>query len=116
MEVAAGDRFEAALALVAAVPGAQVWVTDVHPKVLRAPPPLVARVDDLWAPDLSLYRGAALVYGLRIPEELQGAAARVARTVGAPFAHLPLKDEYADLSDVFPRPPRVLSGGWRLHR
>ncbi|HWG89648.1 MAG TPA: UPF0146 family protein [Candidatus Thermoplasmatota archaeon] len=114
VELAAGNRFAAALQFAHAVPGLKVRVTDVAPKVREAPPPLEAHLDDLWEPNLDLYRGAALLYAIRIPEELQAPAARLARTVGAPLALLPLKDEWADLTPLLGA-ARLLPGGWRLH-
>ncbi|HEX2023048.1 MAG TPA: UPF0146 family protein, partial [Candidatus Thermoplasmatota archaeon] len=95
-EVAAGARFDVALAL-ARVARANVLVTDRDPAVLRAPAPLVAAVDDLLAPDLALYDGVDLVVAVRIPEELQAPAARLASRLGADLALRPLKDEWADL-------------------
>ncbi len=100
MEVAAGSRFEVAQAFHEACPGAEVVVTDVDPAVEAAPTPLVARVDDLLDPTFSIYRRADLIYALRLPEELQVPAARLARNVGADFAHRPLATEIVDLSDL----------------
>lgn len=113
-EVAAGRRFDTALAFHEAT-GMDVLVTDVDPRVLEAPRELRAKVDDLLDPKVGLYEGAALIYAQRIPEELQLAAARLAHRVGAPLALRPLKDEWADVREVFPRYEQVL-GGWRLYR
>lgn len=111
VEVGAGSRFDTALAFAAA--GARpVLVTDVSEAVLAAPAPLDAAQDDITKPALALYLDAALVYGVRLPEELQMSAALVAETVGAAYAVRPLKDE---LADVPMGKPRVLAGGWRVY-
>lgn len=115
VEVGAGRAFGTALAFKAAAPRADVVVTDVNPVVRDAPAPLAAVVDDVTAPAWHVYEGAGLVYGIRLPEELQVPAARVARRVGAAFAVRPLKDEWADVSDDYPRVER-LPDGWRLYR
>lgn len=115
VEVGAGARFDVALALKAANVAGEVIVTDVSPAVLQAPRDLAAFVDDVTRPSWPLYEGAGLVYGVRLPEELQLPTARVARRVGAAFAVRPLKDELADVREVFRR-GESLGGGWWLHR
>lgn len=110
VEVGVGNDFEAAREFQRA--GHEVLTTDVHP---REPPPGIRFVlDDITAPELRHYAGAALVYGVRLPEELQASAARVAREVGALLAVRCLKDEWADVSMYFPR-HAVLGDGWRLY-
>lgn len=115
VEVGAGAAFGTALAMKAAAPAAEVIVTDVSDAVLAAPKSLAAFVDDVTRPAWALYEGADLVLGVRLPEELQLSAARVARRVGAALAVRPLKDEWADVSECFRR-HETLGGGWRLYR
>lgn len=106
VELAAGRRFDLALDL--ARRGARVRVSDRDPGVLAAPAPLEAFVDDLHAPDLARYAGASLLVARRLPEELQAAAARLARHLGVPLAFRPLKDELGDVG------PHRLVEGWRV--
>lgn len=110
LEVGAGARFETALALRDANPGARWIVSDVDPRVLLAPPTLEARVLDLVRPSLEGLEGVDLVYAVRLPEELQLAAGRLARMLRADLALRPLKDEWAELGA---RRHVVWPGGWR---
>lgn len=109
VEVGAGARFDVALALAEAAPQAEWWVTDVDARVLAAPAPLRARILDVTAPEGD-WAGVDLVYAVRVPEELQLACLRFARTLGADLALRPLKDEWADLG---PRRATVWPDGWR---
>ena len=110
LEVGAGARFETALALREANPRARWIVSDVDPRVLLAPPELEARLVDLTRPDPGALSGVDLVYAVRLPEELQLAALRLARALGADLALRPLKDEWAD---VGPARHVVWPDGWR---
>ncbi|HLF23996.1 MAG TPA: hypothetical protein VI565_08760, partial [Burkholderiales bacterium] len=58
--------------------------------------------------------GASLVYGVRLPEELQAPAARIAVDVGASYAARALKDEWADVSMYFLEFDTV-GDGWRVY-
>jgi uncharacterized UPF0146 family protein len=78
-------------------PGCEVLVTDTDPRVLGAPAPLRAAVDDAFRPQRALYEGAALLLAVRAPEELQVAVAALARAVGADVLLLPLGQELAHL-------------------
>ena len=49
--------------------------------------------DDVTSPDLSVYRGASLVYSLRPPYEIHTEIDSVARSVGADTLLAPLGDE-----------------------
>lgn len=113
VEVGAGRDFRTALAVKGLAPAAEVLVTDVSPVVLEAPRELAAFVDDVTRPAWALFEGADLVLGVRTPEELQLAVARVARRVGAALALRPLKDEWADVSSEFRR-SEPIGDGWRL--
>ncbi|HVL87002.1 MAG TPA: UPF0146 family protein [Candidatus Thermoplasmatota archaeon] len=92
---------------------AEVVVTDVHPR--DVPPRLLFALDDVTEPRASVYSGAALVYGVRLPEELQASAARAAIAARAAFAARALKDEWADLSHLYGG-FETMGGGWRLYR
>jgi uncharacterized UPF0146 family protein len=79
VEVAIGERSEVAVAL--ADRGVAVMATDVRD---RAVPENVRFVrDDLTAPDVSLYRGAEVVFAQNLPAELQRPALELAEAVGA---------------------------------
>lgn len=112
-EVGAGAGFEVARALVALCP--RVLVTDVDARVLAAPAPLEALVDDATRPRLDAYADVDLVVSVRPPEELQLPIARLARALGADLALRPLKDEWADLTGAGYRRSEAWPGGWRFH-
>jgi len=59
--------------------------------------------DDIFKPDLSLYRDAALIYSMRPPVDLQPSLARVAAGVGADLIIRPFSSEKADLSHYYRR-------------
>ena len=103
VEVGCGNDLATAKALLAVFPRLDLLLTDVASP--RGAPPHGIRhvVDDVTAPNAPLYAGADLVYGVRLPEELQRPAANVAKAVHAAFAVVPLKDELVALDDVFPR-------------
>lgn len=103
-------RFETALALAAAAPQAEWWVTDVDARVLAAPAPLHAALLDVTAP-AGGWAGVDLVYAVRLPEELQASCAAFARSLRADLALRPLKDEWAELG---PRRSVVWPDGWRF--
>lgn len=110
VELASGPRFEVAQAVARALPGCEVLVTDVDPRVREAPPPLRGEVDDLLRPRLALYEGAALLYAVRLPEDLHVPALALARKVGAPLALQLLGDEAPATGE----PGRSLGQGWTL--
>lgn len=112
LELGAGARFDVALALAAAAPDARVIVSDVDARVLAAPSPLVARIVDAHAPDLAALDDVDLVVAVRIPEELQAAATRLANALDADLAMKPLKDEWADVTP-FRRRAVAWPHGWR---
>lgn len=112
VEVAVGTDFTEALAAARALPGTQVVVTDVDPRVRAAPAPLRGEVDDLLRPQRALFEGAALVYAVRLPEELHAAALRVAQVVGADLALRLLGDD----EPALPPADAPFEGGWRLWR
>lgn len=100
IEIGVGDDYEAALAFAEECPLAQVVVTDIDPSVRDAPDPLEGRVDDVTDPQWKLYKHADLLYGRRLPEDLQARAAKLAKDVEADWAHKPLGNEVADLDHL----------------
>lgn len=81
VEVGIGRRTDVAAEL--ADSGVHVTATDVRQR--SVPDGVDFVVDDVTAPDVSVYAGADLIYGLNLPPELQEPAAAVAREVGATF-------------------------------
>ncbi len=57
--------------------------------------------DDIFAPDIGIYRNASLLYSIRPPIDLQDAMAKVAKEVGADLLIRPFGNEKADLSRHF---------------
>lgn len=112
VEVGAGAVFHTAQALHAHAPQAEWILTDVDPRVLQAPPPLRSLLHDVTRDPPDALAGADLVYAVRLPEELQRAAARLARQLDADLALRPLKDEWADLAPHFFR-HETWGMGWR---
>jgi uncharacterized protein len=52
--------------------------------------------DDIYRPDISLYRGAALVYSIRPPLDMQVPIAAVASAAGADLIIRPFSSEHVD--------------------
>lgn len=59
--------------------------------------------DDIFRPDMSLYKDAVLIYSIRPPIDLQDSMAAVASSVGADLIIRPFASERTDLSRFFPR-------------
>lgn len=57
--------------------------------------------DDIYSPDMSIYKGASLIYSIRPPIDMQEAIARVAKEVGADLIIRPFGNEKADLRRVY---------------
>ncbi len=57
--------------------------------------------DDIFFPDMSIYKGASLIYSIRPPIDIQEAIARVAKEVGADLIIRPFGNEKADLGCVY---------------
>lgn len=57
--------------------------------------------DDIFSPDMSIYKGASLIYSIRPPIDMQEAIARVAKEVGADLIIRPFGNEKADLGNVY---------------
>lgn len=57
--------------------------------------------DDIFDPNIHVYKGASLIYSIRPPVEIQHAIASVAKQVGADVIIRPLGSEKADLNKYF---------------
>ncbi len=57
--------------------------------------------DDIFAPDIGIYKSASLLYSIRPPIDLQEAMAKTAKEVGADLLIRPFGNEKADLSKYF---------------
>jgi len=92
VEVGVGKVPDVAIELQRLLPACEVIVTDV-----AEPPKLSGQVkfvrDDIIKPNLSVYEGAALIYAVRPPPELQPFLLEVAREVGADLFIKPLAGE-----------------------
>lgn len=92
VEVGVGRLPEAAVELSKLLPACEIVATDI-----AEPPGLPSNIkfvrDDVTDPDLSIYEGAALVYSMRPPPELQPYLLRLAREVGADLLLRPLAGE-----------------------
>jgi len=92
VEVGVGKVPDVAIELQSLLPACEVIATDV-----AEPPELSGRVkfvcDDITEPNLSIYEGAALIYAVRPPPELQPYLFEVAREVGADLLIKPLAGE-----------------------
>ena len=92
IEVGAGFEGEVARRLMSM--GHEVVATEKEARNLGA----VALVqDDVFSPNVDLYRGASLIYSIRPPMEMQLAMGRIALQVGADILIRPLGDEIAEI-------------------
>lgn len=66
--------------------------------------------DDIFDPDISVYAGAALIYSIRPPVDMQDSIAAVAKKVGADLMIRPFAAERADLRKYY-RNARVVNQG-----
>ncbi len=57
--------------------------------------------DDIFNPDMGIYKNASLIYSIRPPIDLQEAIAKIAKNVGADLLIRPFGNEKADLSRVY---------------
>lgn len=57
--------------------------------------------DDIFAPDIGIYRNASLLYSIRPPIDIQDAMAKVANEVGADLLIRPFGNEKAELGRYF---------------
>ena len=57
--------------------------------------------DDIFKPDMGIYRNSSLIYAIRPPIDLQDAIASIAREVGSDLLIRPFGNEKADLIKYF---------------
>jgi len=76
----------------------EVTCTDV---LEEGPEGVVYVKDDIFKPNIGLYRGASLIYSIRPPVDMQGSIAFVAKHVGADLLIRPFASERADLKKYF---------------
>lgn len=116
VEVGVGGRFDTLADLARRRPDAALVATDVHAEALEdAPAGVEVHVDDVTRPTIGIYEGAALLYAVRCPAELQVPLARVAEQVGSTLAIRAFKDEWADVDRCL-GPHTLFStrqGAWR---
>lgn len=95
VEVGAGSRPEVALMLKGKM---EVVVTDVNEQKFDG---LRFCRDNIFSPDIEIYKNASLIYSIRPPVDFQDALAKVAKEVGADMLIRPFGNEKADLSRYF---------------
>jgi len=95
VEIGVGSRPEVALLL---KDKADVTVTDINEQAYAG---LRFCRDDIFAPDMGIYKNASLIYSIRPPIDMQEAIAKTAREVGADLLIRPFGNERADLSGIY---------------
>lgn len=95
VEVGVGSRPEVALLLKNSI---EVVVTDIKEQEFVG---IRFYIDDIFHPDINIYKNASLIYSIRPPIELQEAMARVASSIGADLIIRPFGNQIADLSRYF---------------
>jgi uncharacterized UPF0146 family protein len=76
----------------------EVIITDINEQKHHG---LRFFMDDIYAPDMSIYMGAALIYSIRPPIDIQEALARVSKKTGADLLIRPFGNEKCDLSEIY---------------
>jgi hypothetical protein len=109
VEIGVGSRPEVALALKEEL---DVVVTDMHEQEYAG---VRFCRDDVFAPDMGIYRNATLLYSIRPPIDLQLAMAKIARDVGADLLIRPFGHEKADLKHFFKKTELVNFGRARFY-
>ena len=101
VEVGVGFQFDTALALKRKRPELRLVVVDKNPESVEEARRLglEAYVDDVWNPDMNIYRGSSLIYSVRPPPELLEPIHRIAKAVGCSLLIRPLSGEYLSLPD-----------------
>lgn len=92
VEVGVGWMPEVAMELQGMLPACEVIVTDVI-KPSTLPERIKFICDDITKPNFRIYEGAALIYAIRPPPELQPYLLEVAQLVGANLIVKPLAAE-----------------------
>jgi uncharacterized UPF0146 family protein len=91
VEVGIGGHPEVALSLKDTF---NVICTDIF----EGPVPGIDYVkDDIFCPDMDIYRGASLIYSIRPPVDMQEPMAAIAKAVGADLIVRPFSSERTDL-------------------
>ncbi len=105
VEIGVGNLLQVALLLKARM---EVIITDVNPKsefeyeVLPGEySGIKSYRDDIFNPDMDIYKNASLIYSIRPPIDLQEAIARVAVEVGADLLIRPFGNEKAELKKIY---------------
>jgi uncharacterized UPF0146 family protein len=93
VEVGAGSLPHVALALKKSI---NVVVTDIIAQKYDG-----FVVDDIFSPDMDIYKGATLIYSIRPPVDMQEAIARAAKNVGADLLIRPFGNEKTELGRIF---------------
>jgi uncharacterized UPF0146 family protein len=58
-------------------------------------------IDDIFKPDIGIYRNASLIYSIRPPIDIQDAIAKTAKEVSSDLIIRPFGNEKADLKKYF---------------
>jgi uncharacterized UPF0146 family protein len=58
-------------------------------------------IDDIFNPDMGIYRNASLIYSIRPPIDIQDAIAKTAKEAGSDLIIRPFGNEKADLRKYF---------------
>ncbi|MCX9084004.1 MAG: UPF0146 family protein [Candidatus Methanoperedens sp.] len=75
-----------------------VVVTDINPQNFAG---VKFCIDDIFNPDMGIYRNASLIYSVRPPIDIQDAIAKVAKETGSDLIIRPFGSEKADLRKYF---------------
>jgi len=75
-----------------------ILVTDINPQNFTA---VKFCKDDIFKPDLGIYRNASLIYSIRPPIDIQDAIAKIAKELGCDLIIRPFGNEKADLRKYF---------------
>lgn len=94
VEVGVGNRPEIAIMLKTRM---DVVVTDICDKEYAG---IRFFRDDIFYPDIGIYRNAGLIYSIRPPIDIQEAIAKVAKQIGADMLIRPFGNEKADLDNI----------------
>ena len=89
-----GNRPEIAIALKGRL---DMVVTDIYNKEYAG---IRFFKDDIFSPDIGIYRNAALIYSIRPPIDIQEAIAKIAKQVGSDMLIRPFGNEKADLDSI----------------
>ena len=95
VEVGVGNLPQIAFALKDII---HVVVTDINEQKSEG---LRFVIDDIFAPDIRIYKGAMLIYSIRPPIDMQEAIAKIAKKVGADLLIRPFGNEKAELGKLF---------------